>query len=172
MENVVWIFMFFLIGIAIGFFHKAYKSEARKKMVSNWKVGDVILVDKDKIPLSLFKDLKGKNSVTLSGWNKDYVFLNIGDYTYSVEYNCIEHNKSAIWRLHYNNCEKYMGIKPKFSDEVSKPEIEETINKELIYGEPIETLNETQCEVYLKKALENQEFEIAEKIKKRMEKFR
>jgi len=172
MENIVWIFMFFLIGIAIGFFHKAYKSEARKKMVSTWKVGDVILIKPDKINIQLYRDLKGKNAVTLNGFNQSGVFLGFGKYTYAESYDCIESNKSDFWRKQYENCEKLMGIKPNFNKEVEKPYSEESVETELIYGEPIETLNETQCEVYLKKALENQEFEIAEKIKKRMEKFR
>jgi hypothetical protein len=39
-------------------------------------------------------------------------------------------------------------------------------------GFTVETLNETQCEAYLKKALEEENYELAEKLRIRLEKLR
>lgn len=42
----------------------------------------------------------------------------------------------------------------------------------LIDGKPVETLSEIECEIYLKKALEEEAYELADAIRKRSEKFR
>ena len=39
-------------------------------------------------------------------------------------------------------------------------------------GKPIDVMSEIECEVYLKKALEEEDYDTAELIRKRMEKFR
>jgi hypothetical protein len=39
-------------------------------------------------------------------------------------------------------------------------------------GKPVETLSEIECEIYLKKALEEEAYELADAIRKRSEKFR
>ena len=62
-----------------------------------------------------------------------------------------------------------MGVNPKFSGSISDKT--ETIDGE-IDGIRIELMNETQCQVYLKKAIEEENYEAAEKIRKRMEAFR
>ena len=41
-----------------------------------------------------------------------------------------------------------------------------------IDGKSIDLLSETECQVYLKKAIETENYELAEKIKKQMEKYR
>jgi NACalpha-BTF3-like transcription factor len=37
---------------------------------------------------------------------------------------------------------------------------------------PVETLTEVECEIYLKKALKEENYELADAIRKRAEKFR
>jgi hypothetical protein len=46
------------------------------------------------------------------------------------------------------------------------------ISGDLSYGVPIETLTETLCEIHLKQSLKDEDYELADKIRKRMEKFR
>jgi hypothetical protein len=62
-----------------------------------------------------------------------------------------------------------MGINPGFSGCIDDES--ETIGKK-VDGKPVDLMNEIECEVYLKKAIENEDFDTAELIKKRMEKFR
>jgi hypothetical protein len=42
----------------------------------------------------------------------------------------------------------------------------------MIDGQPIETLNEIMCEIYLKQAISQENYELADKLRKRMERFR
>jgi hypothetical protein len=60
-----------------------------------------------------------------------------------------------------------MGVEPGF-----KSELGESKSGGKIDGKPIELLNEIECEVYLKAAIDDQDYETAELIRKRMEKFR
>ena len=43
-----------------------------------------------------------------------------------------------------------------------------TSNGDMVDGKPIETLSETMCEVYLKQAIENEDYELADKLRKRI----
>ena len=50
--------------------------------------------------------------------------------------------------------------------------VDNSDNSDMIDGQPIETLSETMCEVYLKKAIAEENYELADKLRKRMERFR
>jgi DNA-directed RNA polymerase subunit L len=41
-----------------------------------------------------------------------------------------------------------------------------------VNGKPIELLSEIECEVQLKLAIENEDYTLADKLRKRLEKFR
>ena len=45
-------------------------------------------------------------------------------------------------------------------------------SKDKVNGKPIEVLSEIECEVQLKLAIEKEDYDLADKIRKRMEKFR
>jgi hypothetical protein len=63
-----------------------------------------------------------------------------------------------------------MGQDPTFSPNVIEDD-EVKDSSEMIDGHEISTLNETMCQIYLKQALESENYELAEKIKKRLENF-
>ena len=63
-----------------------------------------------------------------------------------------------------------MGAEPSFNPVIKD---ESTSNpSEMIDGKPIELLSEVECQIYLKQALEEENFELAEKIRQQMQKFR
>jgi protein-arginine kinase activator protein McsA len=78
-------------------------------------------------------------------------------------------NKSATWRKNYEEAKKVMGCDPGFSGGVG--ESNNSIGR-IYNGKPIDVMSEIECEVYLKKALEEEDYDTAELIRKRMEKFR
>ena len=63
-----------------------------------------------------------------------------------------------------------MGSEPGFNPHV-EPEKSNTPSG-TVEGEPIETMNETMCQVYLKKAIEEENYELADRLRKRLENFR
>jgi hypothetical protein len=64
-----------------------------------------------------------------------------------------------------------MGIEPGFKPSVNDTS-SSTLSGKKYDGKPIELLTEVECEVYLKKAIEDEDYDAAELIRKRMEKFR
>lgn len=62
-----------------------------------------------------------------------------------------------------------MGCNPNFSHIVGGGS---SVDGKKYNGKLIDTMNEIECEVYLKKALEEENYTIADLIRKRMEKFR
>jgi hypothetical protein len=65
-----------------------------------------------------------------------------------------------------------MGKVPSFRPIVTDIVESSTSNSDMVDGQPIETLSETMCEIYLKKAIEDENYEMADKLRKRMERFR
>ena len=60
------------------------------------------------------------------------------------------------------------GAKPGFT-----PALNNTVDSSsTIDGKHIDLLSEVECQIYLKKALESENYELAEAIKKQMEKYR
>ena len=140
----------------------------RRAKCKNWKVGD---------KLSLFrgnyKDIlerKKKSFATLKGWDIKNLYIDCGDdMIYQVDWSVMNFNKSATWRKNYDEAKKVMGCDPGFSNSVGE---ESESTGKTYSGKPIDLMNEIECEVYLKKALDEEDYDTAELIKKRMEKFR
>ena len=111
-----------------------------------------------------------KDYAILKGWDLENLYIDCGDnMVYKVDWSVMNFNKSATWRQNYEEAKKVMGCDPEFSGGV-----EETNNSHsrIYEGKPIDTLTEIECEVYLKKALNEEDYDTAELIKQRMEKFR
>lgn len=144
----------------------------RKSWSKGWKIGDVIILRFSETSSGLRQEMNKKNitTVTLSGWNEDEVFYVIGDKVFCESWSSIDTNKSQVWRDNVSKCTKFMGSKPGFNPHV-EPETPNTSSGD-VEGEPIETMNETMCQVYLKKAIEEENYELADKLRKRLENFR
>lgn len=140
----------------------------RKKRCQSWKVGDKLILSRYDDYSSILKQHR-KEFAILKGWSLTDLYIDCGDGSvYKVDWEVLRDNKSDTWRKNYENAKKVMGCDPAFSGGVgdSNP-----IGR--IYdGKPIDTMNEIECEVYLKKALGEEDYDTAELIKKRMEKFR
>jgi hypothetical protein len=63
-----------------------------------------------------------------------------------------------------------MGTNPRFSDKIDEPG--ETSVSGKIDGKAIELLTEIECQIYLKKSLDEENYELADKIRKQMQKYR
>jgi hypothetical protein len=139
----------------------------RKRRCKNWKIGDKLAVNGLQYK-NILKE-KRKEFAILKGWDLDNLYIDCGDgMIYQVDWGTMNFNKSAIWRENYENAKKVMGCDPAFSGGVgdSNP-----IGR-IYEGKPIDLMTEIECEVYLKKALDDEDYDTAELIKKRMEKFR
>jgi hypothetical protein len=145
------LFIFLLISFA------AYsrKLSKRKKETSDWEVGDLVAIS-------------GQDGLLkLVGWAEDYFYVEIDGIVNKTDWDTLRFNKSATWRRNWNECKEYMGEKkPGFSPGLK------TSTHLKVDGKPVETLTEVECEVYLKRALEEENYELATAIRKRAEKFR
>lgn len=159
-----------IIFISVIMFEITKKSR-RKLKSKTWQIGDKIIISYGDISSSLNKNLGDSGDmVTLVGWNPTNVIYSYKNSNYIESWSSVNTNKSDYWRKHYETSKEFMGKKPGFNVIVSN-EKKETSNV-LAYGEPIETLSETLCEIYLKQALKDENYELADMIRKRMEKFR
>ena len=167
--NVLLIVSGIVLGIIVlSFLFHLTKLNLRKLEYKDWVIGDKIIVKTDSSEYQYLKEL-GQSMGTVVGWNENNIYLKIGDSTHKCNWDCFGSNKSASWRRNYDECKKSMGVEPGFNAELgeSKP-----ISGKMIHGKPIEMLNEVECEVFLKMAIEEEDYDTAELIKKRMEKFR
>jgi hypothetical protein len=139
----------------------------RRARCKNWKVGDKLSLCRGN-----YKDIlerKKKEFAILKGWDLENLYIDCGDnMVYQVNWSVMNFNKSAIWRQNYEEAKKVMGCDPAFSGGVG----ESNSTGRVYEGKPIDTMNEIECEVYLKKALDAEDYETADLIKSRMEKFR
>ena len=138
----------------------------RRAKCKNWKVGDKLALCRGK-----YNDIlehRKKEYAILNGWDLEHLYIDCGDnMTYQVNWSVMNFNKSATWRKNYEEAKKVMGCDPGFSGGVGESSIGRIYN-----GKPIDVMSEIECEVYLKKALEEEDYDTAELIRKRMEKFR
>lgn len=163
--------MYIFLGIVGGIlflvlFLKIMSRRVNKAFISDWKVGDVLII-------------KGTDKyATLKGWTVDFVIAvyDGADYFRRIEMREVKHNKSAYWRKMYKDCEQTMGTKPNFNDKgmiyYHNPSKKNGKTGNVIDGKNIDLLSETECQVYLKLCLESEDYETAELIKKQMEKYR
>lgn len=145
----------FIGGLFLGHLHSVSKT---KKEIKDWQVGDTISI--------LFHgDEKLKN---LLGWTIDNVYIENDGHTHKLDMSKVVFNKSAIWRRNYDECKSIMKTEPGF-----KPGLEPMSSKsDVCDGKVIELMSEIECQVYLKKALESEDFESASKIREQMKKYR
>lgn len=157
------------LGFLISFLVFSRKMSKRQKLCKEWKVGDkLILVTSCRVNNELHK--QDIEYATLAGCNPDDVIVSVGTNSYVISWDEVLHNKSHIWRTHYEKCKESMGVEPSFTPIVNEPNSGGNLGK--IDGKPIELLTEIECQIYLKQALDNEDFELAEKIKQQMQKFR
>lgn len=144
------------------------QEKSRRRRCKSWKIGDKLALCKGKHNDIL--NNKRKEFAILKGWDLDNLYIDCGDdMVYQVNWSVMNFNKSATWRKNYEEAKKVMGCDPAFSGGVG--DSSESTGR--IYdGKPIDLMNEIECEVYLKKALDEEDYDTAELIKKRMEKFR
>jgi hypothetical protein len=144
------------------------QEKSRRRRCKSWKIGDKLALCKGKHNDIL--NNKRKEFAILKGWDLDNLYIDCGDdMVYQVNWSVMNFNKSATWRKNYEEAKKVMGCDPAFSGSVG--DSSESTGR--IYdGKPIDLMNEIECEVYLKKALSEEDYDTAELIKKRMEKFR
>jgi hypothetical protein len=80
----------------------------------------------------------------------------------------LNYNKDDNWRQNYEEAKKVMGCDPAFPNGVGTS----STSKGNIDGKPIETMSEIECEVQLKLAIENEDYTLADNLRKRLERFR
>jgi hypothetical protein len=162
-----------IIGIVLGLlgivmFSRYITLTSRKSEFKDWMVGDMLILSRSSVE---YRDLKesGQTLAKVVGWNENDLYIKIGKVTYKSSWDCFESNKSALWRRNYNECKSAMGVDPGFSSDVADTK---TISSKTFNGVSIELMNEIQCYAYLKQALDTEDYEAADLIRKRMENFR
>jgi hypothetical protein len=163
-----------ILAIIVGFILVSFSIhlinlKIRRKEFKDWKVGDLLILKNSSTEHYQITKL-GKSMVKVLGWTEDHLYLDIDGYTRQCSWDCFSDNKSAIWRRNYDNCKLSMGVDPGFNSEVK--DSSSSLSGKKVEGKSIELLSEVECEVYLKKAIENEDYDTAELIRKRMEKFR
>jgi hypothetical protein len=153
-------------ALLIGFLYHTIQLNSRKSEFKDWIVGDKLILKTNSVEYTEIQKLN-QTLGNVVGWNVDNIYLKIGDTTHKCEWSCFDSNKSALWRRNYDECKKYMGVDPGFNAELG-----ESNSKAKIHGKTIELLSEVECEVYLKIAINEEDYDTAELIKRRMEKFR
>ena len=158
---------FILLILAVIGVGGSIQEKSRRKRCKSWKIGDKLALNKGKHNDIL--NNKRKEFAILKGWDLDNLYIDCGDdMVYQVDWSVMNFNKSDIWRKNYENAKKVMGCDPAFRGGVG----DSNPAGRIYDGKPIDLMNEIECEVYLKKALDEEDYDTAELIKKRMEKFR
>ena len=145
----------------------------RRAKCKNWKVGDKLTLCKGRHNDIL--ENKRKEYAILKGWDLEHLYIDCGDgMVYQVSWSVMDFNKSATWRKNYEEAKKVMGCNPAFTYEVndSRGGSGSSFDGQKYEGKVIEVMSEIECEVYLKKALEEENYEAADLIRKRKENFR
>jgi len=154
--------IFAMIGVG-----SSIQDKNRRARCKNWKVGDKLSLCKGRH--SDILDHRKKEFAILKGWDLEHLYIDCGDdMVYQVNWGVMNFNKSATWRENYENAKKVMGCDPAFSGGVG----ESNPIGRIYEGKPIDLMTEIECDVYLKKAFDDEDYDTAELIKKRMEKFR
>lgn len=148
--------------------------KSRKNEFSDWEVDDLIILNDWTCKEQLKNN--GKKYAKVKGWSISEIYLDLGDDSvYKLDWGVFSSNKSASWRRNVKECEGAMGKKPGFSGDVDDDAHvgnSSISNKDMIDGKPIILLTEVECGAYLKQALDSEDYDLAEKIRKQMEKYR
>ena len=162
---ILGVILLILVLIGVG---GSIQDKNRRAKCKTWKVGDKLSLCKGRHNDIL--EHKKKEFAILKGWDLEHLYIDCGDdMIYQVSWSVMNFNKSATWRKNYDEAKKVMGCDPGFSGGVG--DNSESTGKNYS-GKPIDLMTEIECEVYLKKALDDEDYDTAELIKKRMEKFR
>lgn len=145
--------------------------KAKKADMKRWRVGDELCLSYyNNVAKEVYKNKKSL-IVKLVAWSSKEVIFDADDgYIRRVKYGEIDCNKSADWRDLEADCAKAMG-KPDFKLNPVIKEFKEKA-KEFFDGKHVELLSEIELQVYLKKALAEDKFEEASKIRDQLKKFR
>lgn len=146
-------------------------SYSRRKTMKNWKVGDKLKMDVfSQIGKSMqHNDIK---HATLLAWSSpSEILIKVKGRVHKTKYGEIDENLSCDLRRMEERIRKTMN-QPDFDIDKLIQNTDNSSENSFCDGIPIETMSETQCEVYLKKALKSQEFEIAAEIRERLKRFR
>ena len=163
---ILGVILLLLATIGVG---GSVKDNYRKKKCKNWKIGDKLILSRVRDYSSIVTK-NHKEYAILKGWSLTDLYIDCGGgSTYKVNWDVLKDNKSALWRQNYEEAKKVMGVNPGFTGDIGDES--ETTGKK-VDGKPVDLMSEIECEVYLKKAIENEDYDTAELIKKRMEKFR
>jgi hypothetical protein len=155
-----------IIVLLVGYF--ILDRKLTKKEISDWVIDDSIIMHSLKYKTLLRNN--GKNYAKLKGWTYKNIYLDFGDgIVYKVKWFDIDVNKSALWRRNFKQCETVMGKKPDFKGDVNDGNV---VKDNIIDDKYIDLLSEIECQVYLKQAIDKEDYDLATKIRKQMEKYR
>lgn len=147
------------------------KNHSRKLEFKDWEIDDLIIVNDWTFSQKLKQS--GKSYAKVKGWSVDHVYLDLGDDSVTEStWDKIDTNKSALWRRNVKECESAMGKKPGFGSKVYDHGVDSVNSGDMIDGKSIILLTEVECQVYLKQAIDKEDYSTAEKIRKQMEKYR
>jgi hypothetical protein len=153
-----------LLAIVVGDY---IQNKNRKNKCKNWQIGDKLILNRGEYYNEVVKN--NQEYAILKGWSLKHLYINCGDdYVHRVSWGCLNDNKSANWRQNYEEAKKVMGCDPQFPNGVGTS----STSKGDVNGKPIEVLSEIECEVQLKLAIEKEDYTLADKLRKRLEKFR
>jgi len=164
----------FLLGgvIVISFIYLIYLITyfKRKRLTKDWLIDDKIKVTSGSSVIDHTK------LHSLVGWNQNHFFVQENSFVHQCSWHEFEYNKSAEWRKNYSSCEKFMNDKkPNFPTNTYKKN--DTHDMEKIMSPTfddnvINQLSIFECERLLKQALEEENYEMAELIRIRMEQLK
>jgi hypothetical protein len=157
----------FIIGTIVGYL---IRMNGRQTEIKNWKIGDKLTLERDS---QYYQELQNNkvDYAILKGWTLNNLYINCGDdFVHKVSWSCLDVNKDALWRRNFEEAKKVMGCDPEFPNGVG--DSSSSSSKGEVNGKPIELLSEIECQVQLKLAIENEDYTLADKLRKRMEKFR
>lgn len=138
--------------------------EMRKKEFADWQIDDVI------------EFYNRNDSIRVKAWSTEVIVYHEKDLVKTLKWSEFLRNRSAYWRRLNEECKQAMKtdkdvVKVKVSF-TSKEKDSRNFSHPLLDGKAVELLTETECQVYLNLALQEEEFELAEAIKNRMVNFR
>jgi hypothetical protein len=158
-----------IILLSFGFYLTEIKR--KKNEFKDWEIDDLLILNAGEYKNKLREN--GMSLAKLKGWSENHLYIDVGDgSTHQVSWDELDANKSAIWRRNVKECEAAMGKKPAFGGTVYDGKKSDVDSGDKIDGKPIILLTEVECQAYLVKAISNEDYKLAEKIKKQMEKYR
>jgi hypothetical protein len=152
------------IGLGLIYLINKLIKYSRKVEFKDWETGDKLILSRMSGEYDRLEKNGGDYAI-LEGWTTDNLYVKLGDNIIrEISWSPLVSNKSAYWRRIYDKCKSDMGKEPSFTNKVG---YKITISKH-----DIDLMNETECNAMLKKALEIEDYDTAELIRKRLENFR